>query len=148
MWGYLTANEFFICPNYFSNIVDYDNKMKDKFPSHTLEDSPCEKTYMQFEYGIFTIFALSVSRHGILSAIHPLPLAPYFGIKIEHVNARLSLNKINSIKQFLVVLVHEGFSQNNGLHHDCMDYALNGTKVFLNHFGYKFNLASVPSQHE
>ncbi|PPC53385.1 hypothetical protein AbaMCR8683_15365, partial [Acinetobacter baumannii] len=55
------------------------------------------------------------------------------------VNQTLSQNRINSIKQFLVVLAHQGFSENKCIHKGCIDYSLNGINICLNHFGYKFS---------
>ncbi|MDA4943591.1 hypothetical protein PGJ89_17050, partial [Acinetobacter baumannii] len=62
-----------------------------------------------------------------------------FGIKLSEVKQTLSQNQINSIKQFLVVLAHKGFSENKCFYKGCTDYSLNGINVCLNHFGYKLS---------
>jgi len=134
-----SVGNFFVCPSSFSDIFSHNYDMKDRFPHYIIEDTPCEEAQPEFDYGEFYYVCAECQQSWYFECYPEKPTYPIFGVKIPSINKMLSQNKINSIKQFLIVLAHEGFSENKCIHKGCMDYSLNGIKVCLNHFGYKFS---------
>lgn len=132
------VGDFFVCPTEFTDIISHNYNIKDKFSSYIIEDSPCEVVQPQFDYGDFYYICSECQQKWYFECYPETPTFPIFGIKMLNTTSILSQNKINSIKQFLVVLAHEGFSENKCIHKGCMNYSLNEAKVCLNHFGYGF----------
>lgn len=133
-------DNFFVCPSDHTNIFSHLSDRKNHYPNYIIEDSPCEETYPEFDYSKFYYKCLQCSQKWYFECYPSTPTAPIFGIKVSDLNKQLSQNYINCIKQFLVVLAHDGFSENKCIHKGCYNYSLNRIKVCLNHFGYKFNL--------
>lgn len=133
------VGEFFVCPDSFSNIFSNNYEMKNRFSHYIIEEAPCEETLPKFNYSEFYYVCSECEQAWYFECYPDIPTTPIFGIKLSNVNQTLSQNRINSIKQFLVVLTHEGFSENKCIHKGCTDYSLNGINVCLNHFGYKFS---------
>jgi len=133
------VGEFFVCPDSFSNIFSNNYEMKNRFSHYIVEETPCEETHPKFDYNTFYYVCSECEQAWYFECYPDTPTAPILGIKLSDVNQTLSQNRINSIKQFLVVLAHEGFSENKCIHKGCMDYSLNGINLCLNHFGYKFS---------
>ena len=134
-----SVDNFFICPTSFSDVFSHNYNMKYKFPHYFIEDPPCEEAKPEFDYGEFYYVCSECQQAWYFECYPETPTGPIFGIKIPDMSQVLSQNRINSIKQFLVILAHEGFSENKCIHNGCMDYSLNGIKVCLNHFGYNFS---------
>lgn len=134
-----SVGNFFVCPTRFSNIFSHNYDMKDRFPYCIIEDAPCEKVQPKFNYGEFYYVCTECQQPWYFECYPDTPTSPLFGIKLPDIKQTLSQNKINSIKQFLVVLAHEGFSASKCIHKGCTDYSLNGVQVCLQHFGYKFS---------
>ncbi|AXQ23789.1 hypothetical protein BEN71_17715 [Acinetobacter wuhouensis] len=133
-----SVGSFFVCPNSFLDIFSQNYDVKNSFPNYILESIPCEKAQPEFDYGEFYYACVECQQPWYFECYPDTPTNPIFGIKLIDIKQTLSQNQINSIKQFLVVLAHEGFSENKCIHKGCMDYSLKGIKVCLNHFGYKF----------
>lgn len=133
-----SVGNFFVCPT-FSDIFSHNYDTKRRFPHYFIEDTPCEEAKPKFDYGNFYYVCAECQQAWYFECYPSESTYPIFGIKISDINQVLSQNKINSIKQYLVVLAHEGFSESKCIHKECMNYSLNGIKVCLNHFGYKFS---------
>lgn len=134
------VGDFFVCPTGFIDIVSHNYNIKDQSSYYIMEDSPCEVVQPQFDYSELYYVCSECQQAWYFECYPETPSFPIFGIKLANIKQILSQNKINSIKQFLVILAHEGFSEKKCIHRGCMNYSLNGTKVCLNHFGYKFSI--------
>ncbi|WEV50134.1 hypothetical protein OZX61_12415 (plasmid) [Acinetobacter sp. ESL0695] len=132
------VGNFFICPSSSSDVFSHNYDVKGRFPHYIIEDSPCEEAQPKFYYGESYYICAECQQPWYFECYPDTLTYPIFGIKISDINKILNQNQINSIKQFLVVLAHEGFSENKCIYKGCMDYSLKGIKVCLNHFGYKF----------
>ncbi len=129
-----TVGDFFVCNNNQSNIFSHPLNAKNKFPNYLMEDSPCDQAQITFEYGEFYYTCSECQQSWYFECYPSTPTYPIFGIKTENEDVRLSPNKINSTKQFLTILAHEGFSENKCLHQGCNNYALKGIQICIHHF--------------
>ncbi|MEG0198832.1 MAG: hypothetical protein RR676_17025, partial [Acinetobacter sp.] len=77
--------------------------MKDRFPHYIIEDTPCEEAQPEFDYGESYYVCAECLQPWYFECYPDTPTYPIFGIKISDINKILNPNKINSIKQFLVV---------------------------------------------
>lgn len=135
----VTVGDFFACADGFSDIIKTNNMMQYKFPYYFIEDSPCEKSYPQFSYGEFYYGCNECGQAWYFECTPEEYTSPIFGIKLANINTKIRDNEINAIKQFLIVLAHEGFSKNKCRHMFCSSYALNGLEVCLNHLGFGYS---------
>ena len=135
-----SVGDFFVIPNSFTDIFSHSYKMKNRFSYYILVDTPCDEAYPAFNYGQNYYSCLNCHQSWYFECYPDTPTSPIFGVKILNIKQILSENYINSIKRFLVILTHEGFSENKCIHSGCMDYSLKGIKVCINHFGYKYTL--------
>jgi hypothetical protein len=136
-----TINQFFVCPESFSDIFSHNYEMKARFSNYIIEDSPCDEVCPEFDCAEFYYTCAECQQLWYFECYPSSPTAPIFGVKLSALNETLSQNRINSIKQFLVVLAHEGFSESKCIHKGCINYSLKGIKVCLNHFGFKYGLS-------
>lgn len=56
-----------------------------------------------------------------------------FGIKLQDNDQRLTTNTINSKKQFITLLAHNGFGAEKCRHQTCDNHSLNGKELCHNH---------------
>lgn len=132
------VGDFFACADGFSDIIKINNVMKDKFPGYFLEASPCENSFPKFSYSESYYVCSECDQVWYFECVPDEYTYPVFGIKLLDVDTKIKDNEINAIKQFLIVLAHEGFSQNKCRHMLCSNYSLNGLSVCLNHLGFRY----------
>mgnify|MGYP003338773799 FL=1 len=56
------------------------------------------------------------------------------GIKLKAQEHSLSKAEVKAIKQFLIILAHEGFSAEECVHYECSNLALKNIKICVSHF--------------
>lgn len=134
-----SVGNFFACVDNFSDIINASNTMKDKFSSYFIEKFPCEETLPRFNYGDVYYVCDECGQAWYFECAPVECTYPVFGIKLPNINTKIRDNEINAIKQFLIVLAHEGFSKNKCRHMFCSNYALNGLEVCLNHLGFGYS---------
>lgn len=59
--------------------------------------------------------------------------SPLFGIKLQSIEWRLSKDGIDSKKQLMTLLAHNGFGSEKCRHTGCDNYKLNGKELCHNH---------------
>lgn len=130
--------DFFVFTDSFTEIFSPESNGQQSYPRFFLEDYPCENVNPNFDYDINYYTCSECLQDWYFECTPVENTYPNFGIKIQDIGLQLSENKINSIKQFLIVLAHEGFSKSKCAYSECVNYALQDRKICVNHFEPKF----------
>lgn len=133
-----SIDQFFVCTDKFSDIFSHAYNIKNNFTNYILEETPCDEAHPEFKYSESYYICTECQQAWHFECTPNMPTSPIFGIKIPDLNHRLNQNKINSVKQFLIVLTHKGVSADKCTYANCTNYSLNGIKICLNHFGYGY----------
>ena len=125
---------FFACPDDFNNLFSFNFDVVENFPKYFREDAPTDEVIPKFDYSITSYRCLECQQWWYFECSPTESPYPMLGIKLKAQEHSLSKAEVKAIKQFLIILAHEGFSAEECVHYGCSNLALKNIKICVNHF--------------
>lgn len=126
----LKKTVFDLDSNWIDQAIAYQGR--DVFPEFFAEFE-AEEFEPALSYSEFYYCCKTCSQAWYLECASDEVTFPLFGIKLQGIEQRLSKDEVDSQKQFIILLAHNGFGSGKCRQSGCNNYKLNGKELCHHH---------------